>query len=138
MIDPDNPVVRLCSEGIAATTSDRAHVLYRRAWELATEPFEAAIAAHYLARAASSPEVALAWNETAFERAKLDTTGRVRSILASLHLCLGKSFEDTGNAAEALRHYARGETVLDELAGEPGYREMIARGLASGIRRVVG
>jgi hypothetical protein len=54
-IDPNNAVVKLCAEGIAAEIGGRAEeagMLYAQAWNACTDAYERCIAAHYIARAA--------------------------------------------------------------------------------------
>ena len=53
MIDTNNPVIKLCIEGTQAEyrgQPDKAHDLYQQAWNAVRDDYEAAIAAHYLAR----------------------------------------------------------------------------------------
>jgi hypothetical protein len=61
-IDPENPVVRLCAEGIQAESAGerlRAAELYLKAWNERTNSLEACIAAHYVARVQSTAEEVL-------------------------------------------------------------------------------
>ena len=47
--DPDNPVVKLCSEGMMAETeeNDAAKVLFEKAWAIAANDFEKFIYCYY-------------------------------------------------------------------------------------------
>ena len=57
LIDPTNPVVALCSEGMAAEgTPAEALRLFERAWAARRDDYDAAIAAHFVARHQASPE----------------------------------------------------------------------------------
>jgi hypothetical protein len=52
-IDPNNPVVKLCAEGIALEMAGRtseAAAVYQQAWETRAHDFAACIVAHYVAR----------------------------------------------------------------------------------------
>ena len=52
-MDPNNPIVLLCVNGIQAEQQGRmtdAHASYEQAWTNHSSDFEACIAAHYLAR----------------------------------------------------------------------------------------
>jgi hypothetical protein len=108
-IDPNNPVVKLCAEGIGIELAGKAveaAALYRRAWEARTNEFEACIAAHYLARVQRTPQETLRWNEAALRHAERADPSRITDFYPSLYLNLGKSHEDTGNREEARRFYA--------------------------------
>ncbi|TWE22654.1 hypothetical protein [Prauserella muralis] len=89
MLNPDNPVVRLCGEGMAAEAQGRpaeARTLFERAWQAATDDYEACVAAHYLARHQPTPEDTLHWNQVCLERAD-----RVAGFHASLHATLARA-----------------------------------------------
>ena len=58
-LDSNNPVVKLCIEGMKAEVQDRpadAHQLFLQAWNARQNDFDACVAAHYLARQQASPE----------------------------------------------------------------------------------
>lgn len=115
MIDTNNPVIRLCIEGTRAEyrgQADNAHNLYQQAWNTARNDYEAAIAAHYLARHQDDLREKLRWNQIALEKAKTVEDQQVGGFFPSLYLCLGESYELLGNEKEA-RHYY-------ELAAELG------------------
>jgi hypothetical protein len=53
-MNPDNPVVRLCAEGMNAEGEgrpDEAKRLFQQAWDESTDDFQACVAAHYLVTA---------------------------------------------------------------------------------------
>lgn len=65
-IDPNNSVIRLCAQGIQAEMQHQfelAASLYQRAWDEHQNDYEAAIAAHYLARNQPTLEDSLRWNQ---------------------------------------------------------------------------
>jgi len=108
IMDIDNPVVKLCIEGTQAEFQGRikdAHALYRQAWEISRDDYEACIAAHYLARYQESIEETLHWNQEALNRANAVADERVREFYPSLYLNLGHSYEMIGNQTEAQRYY---------------------------------
>jgi len=108
MIDPDNPVVQLCIQGTQAEfrgEPDQACALYWRAWQAASDDYEACIAAHYVARFQDSPQETLRWNQEALRRADAVRDGRVRDFYPSLYLNLGHSYELLGDEIEARRYY---------------------------------
>lgn len=135
-MDPENPVVRLCAEGMQAETQGRvgdARALYEQAWEARRDDYEACVAAHFLARQQDSPADELRWNREALDRALADGGERVRGFHASLYLNLGHSHETLGELAEARRSYAQaGERLADVPPGPYGdhVRGGVARGLA--------
>ena len=129
-MDLNNPVIQLCLAGTQAEFENRpeaARSAYRQAWDLAQDDYEASVAAHYVARLQSDPEVTLHWNRVALARAEAVGDVRVRSFYPSLYLNLAQSFEVLGNQAEAERFYA--------LAAELGFehrRNKSSRTIAKG------
>lgn len=110
LIDRDNPVIRLCLAGSQAEFEHRlddAQRLYQQAWELATDDYEACIAAHYVARHQANPQETLRWNQIALDRAAAAGTDRVGEFFPSLYVNLGHSHEVLGHQAEAQHYYAR-------------------------------
>ena len=58
MIDPHSPVARLCAEGMALEgTPAEAMRRFEAAWSARTDDYDAAIAAHFLARHQATPNV---------------------------------------------------------------------------------
>jgi predicted RNA polymerase sigma factor len=117
MIDLDNPVIRLCLAGTQAEFEgrlDAARSAYAQAWDLAQDDYEACVAAHYVARLQSDPEVTLHWNQVALARAEAAGDERVLSFYPSLYLNLGQSHEALGQQVEAEKFYA--------LAAELGFK----------------
>ena len=139
-IDPNNPVVKLCAEGIAAEMAGRASeaaALYQHAWETRADDFDACIVAHYLARVQSTLQDSLHWNEEALRYAQAVDSARVEDFYPSLHLNLGKSHEDLGNREDAKGFYrlaADGATTLPE----GRLNDMVRHGAAEGLKRTGG
>jgi tetratricopeptide (TPR) repeat protein len=137
-IDPNNSVVRLCVEGVSAEIAGRvseARALYERAWGARRDDYEACIAAHYVARVQEAPEEVLRWNRESLLHADLVSDERVRTFYPSLHLNMGKAYEELGNKEEARKFY----TLAAENAGilpEGKYADMVRRGAAEGLERV--
>ncbi len=107
-MDVNNPVVKLCIAGTQAEYKGRpadARALYQKAWETASDDYEACIAAHYVARFQPSPEDTLRWNQEALDRANAVEPQRVKDFYPSLYLNMGHSYEVLGNQAEAQRYY---------------------------------
>jgi len=119
-MDLDNPVTQLCLAGTRAEFEgqlDAARDFYRQAWEAARDDYDACVAAHYVARLQTNPEVALYWNQEALARAEVGERERVSSFYPSLYLNLGHSYEMLGNEAEAQKYYA--------LAAELGFEHQV-------------
>ena len=58
-MDPNNPVVKLCMEGMAAEARgkfDDARHLFEQAWSICQDDYDACMAAHFLARHQDSPQ----------------------------------------------------------------------------------
>jgi hypothetical protein len=132
MIDPTNRVVALCAEGMTMEGSAAdAMRLFEEAWASRTDDFEAAIAAHYVARHQPTPGETLRWNALAVHHAELVSDGRAAGFLASLYLNLADAHEKVGERVSAASAVQRAAAHLEQLP-VGGYREFVA----SGIRRL--
>ena len=137
-MDPNNPVVRLCAEGMElerAGRKDEAARVFAQAWEQSSDAFERCIAAHYVARGQSSPEENLRWNMTSLEHADAIDDGRVDGFYPSLYLNIGWAHEDLGHRDEARTWY---ELALSRLESLPAgsYRDTVRDGIERGLKRV--
>jgi hypothetical protein len=135
-IDPTNPVVALCAEGMAAEgTPAEARRLFERAWAARRDDFDAAVAAHFLARHQPTPEETLRWNALAVRHAEAVADGRAAGLLASLYLNLGDAQANVGDRAKAAESARR---AADHLAAVPpgGYRDFVALGVRRLATRV--
>ncbi|GLY86986.1 hypothetical protein [Actinoallomurus iriomotensis] len=134
-MDPQNPVVRLCAEGMRAETEGRAadaRALFEQAWRTAADDYEACVAAHYLARHQPTPRETLRWNQECLERANRVGDERVTGFYASLHLNLAKAHRDLDEPQEARRHFTLAAAHVNEAPPGPyadGLRFAIAEGL---------
>lgn len=132
-LDPQNPVMILCAEGMAVGgDAAAAGECFARAWAARTDDFEAAVAAHFVARAEPTAAGKLDWDLRAVRHAEAALAagdGRVRVLLASLYLNLGDGLLTAGQRDEARAAAARAEV---ELAAVPagGYRDFVAVGAA--------
>ncbi|RKG73916.1 tetratricopeptide repeat protein [Corallococcus terminator] len=139
-MDPENPVVKLCGQGMqaeAARRHEEARECFQRAWDVATDDYEACIAAHYLARHQPTPEDTRHWNQVSLDRARAVDDDRVRSFFASLHLNLGRCAEDRGDFATARAHYQQAVEALPHVPEGP-YRNVVEQGLGAALARVAG
>jgi tetratricopeptide (TPR) repeat protein len=136
-MDPNNPVVKLCVEGMQAEGAGRhddARALFAQAWDARTDDWEACIAAHYLARHQPTPEDTLRWNQAALHRADAVTDDRVNGFYPSLYLNLAHSHEQLGNHAEARRYYDLAAAESSELP-EDRYAGIVREGIRKGQAR---
>ena len=137
-MDPNNPVVKLCAQGIEVEMQgrhDEARALFHQAWELRQDDVDACIAAHYVARHQVTPAETLRWNELALTHALSASSDSIRSFYPSLYLNFGKSYEDVGDVARARELYEQGaQHVIDVPDG--GYGDIVRQGLRNALQRV--
>jgi tetratricopeptide (TPR) repeat protein len=137
-IDPDNPVVKLCAEGMQAESSgrlDEARERYEQAWTEHSNDYEACIAAHYLARHQSSVEAELEWNRVALAKAARVDADLVSGFYASLYLNLGHSCEKTGDMDAARENLRLAEHHL-EAVPDGRYKEIVRGGIENAQERL--
>ncbi|MFI9050574.1 hypothetical protein [Streptomyces sp. NPDC053427] len=135
-MDPDLPVVRLCVAGMEAEAdgrADAAYELFRQAWDVARDDYEACIAAHYLARHQSSPEETLRWNQECLDRADLVADERVRGFYPSLYVNMGRAHQEQGQPALAYGYFVRAAERVGELP-EGQYGDWNRFAIGEGIR----
>ena len=107
-MDLNNPVIKLCIEGTQAEFQgklDEACALYRKAWEVAQDDYDACIAAHYVARHQDNYDERLYWNQVALDKANAVADSSIQEFYPSLFLNMGQSYEMLGNLREAKRYY---------------------------------
>ena len=121
-MDIQNPVVKLCMEGIRAEFENRiedARRSYQQAWEARSDDYDACLAAHYVARFQRTAEEALRWNLLALEHAYAVKDGRVQDFFPSLYLSLRHAYERIGGNIQAQRCYRLAASLgLIQPAGE--------------------
>lgn len=138
MMDPNNPVVKLCIAGMQAEGGgdyERARHLFVQAWEAVSDNYEACVAAHYLARHQPNPEETLRWNQESLRLAEAVGDDRVRDFFPSLLLNLGHSYEVLGNLEEARRYYDLAAVRVEKLPTDH-YGNMVRDGISRGRQRV--
>jgi hypothetical protein len=139
VMDPENPVVLLCAEGMRAESAGRAAdaaALFERPWAARTDAFEACIAAHYVARHQPSPEDTLHWNREALAHADAVRDRSVAGFYPSLYLNLAHSFEVLGDTVPARRCYSLARERLTHLAAGDAYGDLVRRGISEGMARM--
>jgi hypothetical protein len=137
-MDNENPIVKLCAEGMSLEAHGHpaeAAKVFVQAWQIATDDFEASIAAHYVARHQDSPVEALHWNQTSLDRANLVNEERVRGFYPSLYLNMGKAHEDLDHLEEAKHFYKLAEGTLHILSDDR-YGNMVRDAVQRGLERL--
>ncbi|HKH94195.1 MAG TPA: hypothetical protein VKA54_20490 [Gemmatimonadaceae bacterium] len=128
-IDPTNPVVALCAQGMTAEgTPTEARRLFELAWEARRDDYDAAIAAHFLARHQPTATDTLHWNALAVRHAEGVSDGRAAGFLASLYLNLGDSQANVGETEAALTS-VRAASLHLAAVPSGGYRDFVALGI---------
>ena len=136
-LDPNNPVVKLCVEGMQAEGEHRlddAYKLFCAAWAARQDDFDACIAAHFLARH-RPPEEMRHWNQVALDHANAVDDERIQGFYPSLYLNLGWSHEQLADLTAAGRYYALAVARLDNLPAGP-YADVVRTGVRAGQARV--
>ncbi|MER7115584.1 hypothetical protein ABT332_13935 [Saccharomonospora azurea] len=143
-MDTNNPVVRLCADGMRAEAdgrADDARALFERAWAEASDDYESCVAAHYLARHQPTIADELHWNQVCLDLADAVTTsvGPLASAVAafypSLHACLARCHRELGDLDTAATHYRRAADHLDALPPGP-YADELRFAVADGLHSV--
>jgi tetratricopeptide (TPR) repeat protein len=139
-MDPENPVVLLCVEGMRLEGEGRyaeARARFARAWEVSTDDFEACMAAHYVARHQTSMEGKLSWNREALARAEAVGDERVQGFFPSLYLNLAHCYEKLGEVFEAAYWYRLAKKSAATLP-EDHYGAIVRGGIENGLERLAG
>jgi tetratricopeptide (TPR) repeat protein len=137
-VDPNDPVVRLCAQGMEYEGSGRleeAAQLFLSAWNQSTDDFERCIAAHYVARHQKNPAESLMWNQRSLDFANAAADDRVREFYPSLYLNMGKAHEDAGNHEAAARFYEMAASAVDCLPEGP-YGKFVRDAIAKAQHRL--
>jgi hypothetical protein len=129
MLEGDSPTARLCAEGMAVDGDPVAALaLFERAWHLHRDAYEAAIAAHFLARHQPSAELTLHWNRVALEHALSLPPPRADALLPSLYLNVGDGYLNSGALDLAAEAATLGLAALGEAPAD-GYARYDGTGL---------
>lgn len=136
-MDLDNRVVALCVRGMQAESEgrvDAAREAFEQAWQLASDDYEACVAAHYRARHQADPLERLRWNEECLRRADLVGDERVAGFYPSLHLNLAHAHSELGRPEAALEHFRLAARHLAQVPAGP-YADWVRLAVADGLRR---
>ena len=108
-MDLTRRAVQLCAAGTSAEFArrlDEARELYAAAWKAATDDYDRAVAAHYIAHLERDPDGRLMWNRRALDHAERADRELVTPLLGSLYVNLGHAYEVVGQVADAEHYYA--------------------------------
>jgi tetratricopeptide (TPR) repeat protein len=136
--DPENPIVKICVEGMdmeGRGQPDNARLLFMKAWNDAETIVEKITAAHFVARHQNSVIDKLKWDETALDLAKTTDDTAIKMLFPSLHLNVGKCYEDLKDYEQAHTHYELALSFSNQLLDD-GYGNMIKGGIRMGIERL--
>lgn len=106
-MDTGSQTAQLCIQGTQAEFErrlDDARELFARAWDVAADDYDRAIAAHYIAHLEPDVAVAHHWNQVALEHAQKDE--RAAGFMGSLLVSLGGTYERLGDSERAERYFA--------------------------------
>lgn len=115
---------------------ERARQLFQKAWDTRRDDYDAAVAAHYVARHQPTPFLVLEWNARAVTHCECVTDGRATDLLPSLYLNLADSLLAVGRRAEARVVAERAAEYLQALRAD-GYRSFVALAIARLQERLV-
>lgn len=137
LIDPGNPIVQLCADGMLLEGEGKAKeaaACFLQAWEQSVNDRERFIAAHYVARHQSSIDGKLSWDITALELAMTINDDAVKGAYPSLYLNIAKGYEELEQTEMATEYYNKALSVIHYLQDD-GYGKMIRSGVEAGLKR---
>ncbi len=114
--DPNNPVVKLCIQGMdleAKSRPEEAYELFLQAWNEATTDFEKFIAAHFVARHQKNIPHKLKWIETTLQLALKINDDAVNGTFPSLYLNIAKCYEDLSDVGNSKKNYELASSFTD-------------------------
>ncbi len=138
MYDPNNKIVKLCTEGMALEEQgreDEALKHFEQAWKEASNDFEKFTAAHYVARHQESLADKLKWDEIALQLALNINDETVMGAYPSLYLNIAKGYEDLNDFDSAKKNYELALSFNLHLTDD-GYGNLIKRGILNGLERI--
>lgn len=105
---PNNPVVKLCLQGIAMEEKGKAEEasnLFQQAWNEATNDFEKFTSAYYISRHQKNISDKLRWLETTVQLATKINDDAVKAAFSFLYANIAKCYEKLNDAENAKRNY---------------------------------
>ncbi|MVN20752.1 rRNA adenine methyltransferase [Mucilaginibacter arboris] len=135
--DPNNLVVKLCTEGMTLEgegKTQEALQLFKQAWDEASNNFEKFTAAHYVARLQETLADKLGWDQIALDLALQIQDESIKASLPSLYLNVGKGYECLHDHIKAKEHYQLAHNWAEFLPDDD-YGNMINGGIKRAIER---
>lgn len=115
---------------------ETARNLFQKAWDTRSDDYDAAVAAHYLARHQPTPLLVLEWNARAVTHCERVADGRATDLLPSLYLNLADSLLAVGRRAEARVVAERAAEHLPALPAD-GYRSFVALAITRLLEKLI-
>ncbi|MGI5212760.1 hypothetical protein [Plantactinospora sp. CA-290183] len=137
-MDLDNPVLRLCQDGMRAEAQGRpaeARALFEQAWARRTDDYDACVAAHCVARQQDDPEEILRWNQEALRHADAVGDDRIAAFYPSLQVSVAMAHERLGNPVAARTAFGRAAEHVGALPAD-AYGEQLRTAVTDGLRRL--
>lgn len=106
----ESQTAQLCMQGVQAEFEGDlkyAEDLFLRAWRAAQNNLDACVAAHYVARFQTEPNLALEWHKRAFGYLECLAENEAAILAPSLLVNLGYAHEVTGDGETAEMYYQR-------------------------------
>ena len=116
---PNNPIVRLCLQGMAMEDKGNpgeAGRLFLQAWNEASNDFENFLAAYYIARQQQNASDQLKWTEKALHLALSLNDDAVKGAYPALYARIAKCYEDLNDPANAEKYYTLAESSKDDIS----------------------
>lgn len=135
-LDTSNPVIQLCDQGMAAETEGDTAVaarLFQQAWELSSNDYDRAVAAHYLARHQPTDVDVLHWTRVAVQNAEQADRTQTSELLPSLYLNLAASYVRAQDFDAAQRTYFQAADTLHSIT-DLTYAASIRIAIATGLQ----
>jgi len=137
-MDLDNPVLKLCQEGMRAEAEERlpdARALFEQAWAARADDYDACVAAHYLAQRQDDPAETLRWNQESLRHAEAVGDERVAAFYPSLLAGVAMAHERLGDTVAARVAFER---AAEHDSGLPAdaYGDQLRAAVADGLRRL--
>lgn len=105
---PNNPIVRLCLQGMAHESkgeAEEASKVFLQAWNESTHDFEKFISAYYVSRHQNSVAGKLQWLQTDLQLALTLRDDAVNAAFPILYSSIGKCYEELGDTNSANLNY---------------------------------
>lgn len=111
---PNNPVVKLCLQGIACEekgSAVEARRIFTEAWNQASENLDKFLSAFFLGRVQENASEKLKWFEVSSELASKINDDSVRSALPTLYQSIAKCFEEQHDFVNAKNNLDLGRSI---------------------------